>query len=153
MDKNYFSLKDKFGLRFRIALLTTLILLILGFIFFPKIEQNTESSDTEITESKKIKNIRGLEPIIVDPEPLNIDKLNFHYPKELQSAGIEGTVFLELWIDKEGNVINVILMESAHPDLDRIAVENAWKIKFSPAMEKDKPVARRMGFPITFKLK
>jgi len=184
LDKKYYSLKNKFGLRFRIGLLTTLILLILGFIFFPEIERNNTQyfelnpyiipSDT-FEHYIKLINIRELNPVIPDstqyelrkiwnepfpyfvlydetPKPLNLDEINFEYPENLKPLGLEGIVFLELWINKDGRVINVIKMTSIHPDLDKIAVENAWKIKFSPAMQRDKPVAIRYSFPVKFKL-
>jgi len=170
MDKKYYNLKNKFRLRFRIRLLTTLILLILGFIFFPKdeiretspkIRRNTEylkkpQDNIEETEHDHNKKdtlsyyFRG--PHERPPEPLNINKLNFHYPENLRTSGIEGTVCLELWIDKEGDVKDIRVIRSIHPDLDKIAVENAWKIKFSPCMQDGKPVGVPYSFSIEFKL-
>jgi len=88
----------------------------------------------------------------VPPKPLNLDKVKFEYPKSVIMLGVEGTVYLELWIDKEGNVRNVILAKSFYPTLDKIAVENARNLKFSPAMQRDKPVAVRYSFPVHFKL-
>jgi len=88
----------------------------------------------------------------VPPIPLNLDKVKFEYPGQLIPLGIEGIVYLELLIDKEGNVRNVRLFESLHPFLDKVAVEKAWKLKFSPAMQRDKPVAVYYSFPVEFKL-
>ncbi len=83
------------------------------------------------------------------PMPLNLDKVRFDYPGVFQ---IEGTVFLELWIDEEGNVRNVILSKSLHPVFDKVAIDGAKKLKFSPAIQRDKPVAVRYSFPVRFKL-
>jgi protein TonB len=91
-------------------------------------------------------------PYDVAPKPVNIDRIKFEYPKSVVMLGIEGTVYLELWIDKEGNVRNVKLIKSLYPTLDKVAVENAKNIKFSPAMQRDKPVAVRYSFPVKFKL-
>lgn len=88
----------------------------------------------------------------VPPEPLNLNKVQFPYPEVARRLGIAGTVFLELWIDEEGNVRNVILTKSVYPVLDEVALENAWKLKFSPAIQWDKPVAVRYSFPVHFKL-
>jgi len=85
----------------------------------------------------------------VPPKPLNLDKVKFDYPAVFQ---IEGAVFLELWIDKEGNVRKVILTKSLHPVFDKIAIEGAKKLEFSPAIQWDKPVAVRYSFPVHFKL-
>jgi protein TonB len=88
----------------------------------------------------------------VGPKPLNLDKVKFQYPKSVVILGLEGTVYLELWIDKEGNVRNVKLTKSLYPTLDKIAIRNAKNLKFSPAMQREKPVAVRYSFPVRFKL-
>ena len=88
----------------------------------------------------------------VPPEPLNLNKIQFPYPEVARRLGITGTVFLELWIDKEGNVRNVLLTKSVYPVLDEVAIKNAWKLKFSPAIQWGKPVAVRYSFPVYFKL-
>ena len=91
-------------------------------------------------------------PHQVKPKPLNLDKVKFEYPKSMKMLGIEGTVYLQLFIDKEGNVRNVVLMNSLHPALEKVAVENAWKLKFSPAEQRDKTVAVWYAFWVEFKL-
>ncbi len=91
-------------------------------------------------------------PHSVKPKPLNLDEVKFGYPKSMTMLGVSGTVYLQLFIDKEGNVKNVVKMNSLHPTLDKIAVENAWKIKFSPAQQRDKPVAVWYAFWVEFKL-
>jgi TonB family protein len=88
----------------------------------------------------------------ISPKPLNLNEVEFEYPKSVRMLSVEGTVYLELWIDKEGNVRNVKLTKSLYSTLDKIALRNAKKLKFSPAMQRDKPVAVRLSFPVTFKL-
>ena len=88
-----------------------------------------------------------------EPVPLNLDEVNFEYPSHLANLGIEGTVYLKLLIDKEGNVRDVSLYESLHPFLDKVAATKAWKLKFSPAMQRDKAVTVYYSFPVEFKLK
>lgn len=88
----------------------------------------------------------------VKPVPLNLDEVNFEYPSRLVPLGIEGTVYLKLLIDKEGNVRDVSLYDSLHPFLDKVAIEKAWKLKFSPAMQRDKAVVVYYSFPVEFKL-
>ncbi len=87
------------------------------------------------------------------PVPLNLDEVNFEYPSHLAHLGIEGTVYLKLLIDKEGNVRDVSLYKSLHPFLDKVAATKAWKLKFSPAMQRDKAVTVYYSFPVEFKLK
>ena len=92
-------------------------------------------------------------PHDVKPKPLNLDKVKFEYPRSMKMLGISGKVNLQLLVDKKGNVRNVVQMDSLHPTLDKVAVENAWKIKFSPAQQRDKPVAVWYAFWVEFKLK
>jgi peptide/nickel transport system substrate-binding protein len=86
----------------------------------------------------------------VPPKPLNLDKVVFPYPEVAKKLGLNGTVYLELWISKEGNVTNVVLIRSVHPILDKVAVENARQLRFSPAIQGNKPVAVRYSFPVRF---
>jgi len=88
----------------------------------------------------------------VAPIPLNLDEVNFEYPRFIRMLGIEGIVYLQLLINKKGNVKDVVVLNSLHPTLDKIAVQNAWKLKFSPAMQRDKSVSVYYSFPVEFKL-
>lgn len=85
----------------------------------------------------------------VPPRLLNPEEVEFNYPGVFQ---IEGTVFLELWIDNQGKVRKVILLKSLHPIYDKVAIEGAKKLKFSPAIQRDEPVAVRYSFPVRFEL-
>ena len=95
---------------------------------------------------------KGFTPFDIPPKPLNLGEVKFNYPKHVIMLGIEGTVYLELCIDTEGNVRNVEVIKSVYPALDKVASENAWKLKFSPAIQWDKPVAVRYSFPVRFRL-
>jgi peptide/nickel transport system substrate-binding protein len=90
-------------------------------------------------------------PHEVPPKPLNLDKVAFTYPEVAKSLGLSGTVYLQLWIDEKGNVTNVTLIKSVHPILDKVAVTNARKLKFSPAKQGNKAVAVPLSFPVRFK--
>ncbi len=118
-----------------------------------EVEAETIDKTNIIDENGKVSNVEFKRPPFVyyeiPPKPLNLGEVDFDYPGVFQ---IEGTVFLELWIDKEGNVRNVILVKSLHPVFDRVAIEGASKLKFSPAIQRDKPVAVRYSFPVRFEL-
>ncbi|ERP31850.1 TonB-dependent receptor domain-containing protein [Chitinivibrio alkaliphilus] len=55
------------------------------------------------------------------------------YPRELYSAGVEGTVLLQLLISEDGTVEEVSVDESLHPVLDSTAVSAAKQFRFEPA--------------------
>lgn len=106
------------------------------------------------TDSSSIRWIR-LESIdstslLIPPFPLN-EKEIMQYPKSLSWKGLEGKVVTELWIDSFGNVRNVIIKESTHPDLRKLAEESTYKLKFRPAMVyPSKPIAIRLSYPVEY---
>ena len=88
----------------------------------------------------------------VAPQPLNERIMQGIYPEVARRLGIEGKLYLELWIDTKGKVRNVIITKPLYPAIDKVAKEKAYQLKFNPAMQNDKPVAVRLAYPVIFKL-
>jgi len=88
----------------------------------------------------------------VAPKPLNEKIMQGIYPEMAIRSRIEGKLFLELWIDTNGKVRNVIITKPLFPAIDKVAKEKAYQLKFTPAMQRDKPVAVRLAYPVIFKL-
>jgi protein TonB len=88
----------------------------------------------------------------VAPEPLNQEIMQGIYPDVARRLGIEGNLYLELWIDTKGTVRNVIIKKALYPAIDKVAKERAYQLRFSPAMQNDKPVAVRLAYPVVFRL-
>ena len=112
-------------------------------------------TDIPFIDPKNVDVVFNIPPFVYydsPPKPINLDEVDFEYPRSLRILGVSGTVNLELWIDEEGNVRKVIQIDSLHPTLDKIAVKNAWELKFSPAMQGAKSVAVRATFPVRFKI-
>ncbi len=107
-------------------------------------------TETEPEEEEETGELPKFVPHEVPPKPLNLDKVPFAYPEIARTLGLSGTVYLQLWIDKQGNVTNVTVVKSVHPILDKVAVENAKKLKFSPALQGNQPVAVPLSFPVRF---
>ena len=73
------------------------------------------------------------------------------YPPELRADGIGGTVDMYFFIDERGSVQQrQIFKSSGHPTLDRAALAVAGAYRFSPALNRDQPVAVWVSFPITY---
>ena len=106
--------------------------------------------EPETEEEEETGELPKFVPHEVPPKPLNLDKVPFTYPEVAKTLGLSGTVYLQLWVDKQGNVTNVTLVRSVHPILDKVAVENARKLKFSPALQGNQPVAVPLSFPVRF---
>ena len=75
------------------------------------------------------------------------------YPPIAKTAGIEGKVFLQIFVGKDGKPKKVFVAKSyVTSDCDSVAVKTAWNFRFSPAMQRDKPVGVWVSMPIVFKL-
>lgn len=78
---------------------------------------------------------------------------NVIYPEEAKKNGIEGKVFLNVFINEEGNVEKLVVLKSSHPALDSAAIEAVSKVKFTPGKKDGIPVKTQVAIPIKFQLK
>lgn len=77
---------------------------------------------------------------------------NLEYPASAQSQGIEGKVFVQFVVDKDGSLTNVKVVKGIGSGCDEAAVkviQNADKWK--PGQQRGKNVRVRMILPITFR--
>lgn len=75
------------------------------------------------------------------------------YPKVAKKAGIEGRVFVQFIVDKNGNVTDPVVLRSPHKLLSEEALRVIRTAKFKPGKQRTKPVKVRMALPISFRLK
>jgi len=75
------------------------------------------------------------------------------YPEFAIRAGIQGKVFLEILLGKSGNIEDIKLLKGIGGGCDEAAIEAVLKTKFSPGMQRGKPVRVVLSIPITFVLK
>src|SRR5690606_35965159 len=74
------------------------------------------------------------------------------YPEIARLAGIEGRVMVSFVIDEEGNVLNPVVVRGIGGGCDEAAVEAVRKAKFTPGMQRGRPVRVQFTLPVTFKL-
>lgn len=88
------------------------------------------------------------------PVAFNFDSLRatLKYPEIAKKLGIEGTVYLHILVDKEGRVRKVKIQKRVYPALDQAALAFGRKLRFTPALQRDKPVAVWVSIPVTFHL-
>jgi protein TonB len=79
---------------------------------------------------------------------------NFSYPTEARKNKIEGRVFVNFIIEKDGSISNVEIARSAHKLLDDEAERVIKKLpRFAkPAYDDGKPVRMQYTVPINAKL-
>ncbi|WP_437817875.1 TonB-dependent receptor domain-containing protein [Sorangium sp. So ce1078] len=76
------------------------------------------------------------------------------YPPEAEKQGMEGSVTLQLDIDRNGRVKQAVVVESAGHGFDESAVAAAQKLEFEPARRADgTPAAARILYRYSFTLK
>ena len=88
----------------------------------------------------------------VDKAPELLTSLKPEYPELAKLAGIQGTVYLKLLVDEEGNVAETKVVKSVKDMLDESALNAVKKAKFSPAVLKNKPIKVWVVLPVAFKL-
>ena len=76
-----------------------------------------------------------------------------YYPDIIRRAEIEGKVIIEFIVDKNGNVVDMKIIQSVNDKLDEIALNAVKDLKFTPGKQRGKPVKVKMKIPINFRLK
>jgi protein TonB len=88
-----------------------------------------------------------------DSPPVAIKKEAAVYPELASAAGAEGTVLVEVTIDKNGRVISARVVQSdTIKSLEEAAKKAAMGYLFSPAKQRDVPVKARIVIPFEFRL-
>ncbi len=79
--------------------------------------------------------------------------LQRNYPPQLREAKIEGTVVLWIYIDDRGNVVKShVQRSSGYMAMDRVALECAKEMEFTPAKNRDKRTAVWVAQAISFEV-
>jgi TonB family protein len=74
------------------------------------------------------------------------------YPEIAKRAGIEGKVFVQAFIDENGNVVNARIIKGIGGGCDESALDAVKQAKFIPGKQKGKPIKVQVTIPIVFKL-
>ena len=89
-----------------------------------------------------------------DDPPVPLTPIRPKYPEIAQEAGIEGTVFIQAFIDKKGRVIETTIIKGIpNTGLDEAAIEAIRKTRFRPAIQRERAVGVWISIPVNFKLK
>ena len=74
------------------------------------------------------------------------------YPDLATRAGLEGTVWVKIWVDKVGRPRKAVVQKSDALIFNEPATEAAMQWVFTPAMMKNGPVSVWVSIPFRFKL-
>ena len=79
---------------------------------------------------------------------------NIHYPSQARRMNIEGRVFVQFIIEKDGSISQIEVIRGVGGGCDEEAVRVLSNApKWAPGKQRGKPVRVKMVFPIVFKLK
>jgi len=91
--------------------------------------------------------------VFISEPPRVLHEVTATYPPELTRMGIEGTVVCKLYIDENGNVRRVTVLEKAGHGFDELARDALKKFKWSPAHTSDgKAVPTNITYKYRFEL-
>ena len=116
--------------------------------------QETEKEVVEVEEEVPVEiEYVPQHKISVVPEiPTKAILSKIEYPKMAMKQGIEGVVYLELFIDEAGNIRKVNVLKDPGYGFAEAALAALDGITCKPALVNEKPVAVRFRYPIRFVL-
>ena len=89
-----------------------------------------------------------------DDPPQPLSDIRPVYPEIAQEAGIEGTVVVQVFIDKKGRVQDTVILKGIpNTGLDEAAILAIRKTRFRPAKQRERPVGVWISIPVNFRLK
>jgi len=93
-------------------------------------------------------------PFDTPPKPKKGLGIKPIYPEIAKEAGIEGTVYIQFFIDEKGNVTEAYVQKGVpNTGLDEAALNAVKKSKWKPARQREKKVGVWQTVPVRFELK
>jgi protein TonB len=90
--------------------------------------------------------------VAVEKEPVIIRSVEPKYPDMAVRTGLEGKVWVKIWVDREGKPKEVVVLQSDAEIFNNPAIEAAKQFLFTPAYMNDGPVPVWVTFPFKFEL-
>ena len=77
------------------------------------------------------------------------------YPEIARKAGVETRVIIGVYINKEGSPLKtqVLKHSGSNVGFEDAAISAIMKMKWEPALQRDRPVAVWMSIPVNFQLR
>lgn len=132
--------------------LSTMIFLLFGTRTLPA--QSLADSTAAITLAQTQEQQKKAPAVIedLDEQPAPIKTASPAYPKTALRDSLEGSVFLRVTINEQGEVAKVEIEKGTRDDLNAAAVEAMKQWKFKPPTRKGTPVQASVVVPFRFKL-
>ena len=123
----------------------------LSAIQSPVIQQQS-SDQVQIEQDINIQDTDPPDFVPVEKQPVPVKQVQPEYPEIARRAGVEGTVWVKILVDKEGKAKKAVVMKSDAEIFNEPAINAAKQWVFTPAMMNNGPVAVWAAVPFRFKL-
>ena len=90
---------------------------------------------------------------VVERDPVLIRKVEPVFPELALRVGLEGKVWVRIWVDREGRAHKVEVQKSTSEIFNEAALAAAMQFGFIPAYSNNGPVPVWVSIPFTFRLK
>jgi protein TonB len=114
--------------------------------------QQEDGGDVQIQQDLKIEDEAPPDFVPYEKAPVPIREIRPEYPDIARRANMEGTVWVKMWVDKEGKVKKAVVLKSDAEVFNDPAIKAAMQYVFTPAMMNNGPVAVWASMPFRFKL-
>ncbi len=89
-----------------------------------------------------------------DDPPVPLSPIRPKYPEIAQEAGIEGTVVVQVFVDRRGRVKDTVILKGIPiTGLDKSATQAIRSVRFRPAKQRERAVGVWISIPVNFRLK
>lgn len=117
-----------------------------GPVTFPRQSTAEDATDDQAAPQAALVTVQATPLYRVNPPP--------RYPRLARRRGLEGTVLLEVLVDRNGRVREVrVQASSGHPILDRAAFKGVRNWRFSPGTIDGQPSDMWIRVPVRFQLR
>lgn len=117
----------------------------------------TGTGAVQIESDVKVENIEEEAPpadyVPVEKLPEVVKQVKPIYPEIARKAGMEGTVWVKVWVTKEGKIRDVQIVKSDAEIFNQASIDASRQFVFTPAISAAGPVAVWVTFPFKFSLR
>ncbi|MFI5251020.1 MAG: energy transducer TonB [Bacteroidota bacterium] len=118
----------------------------------PAVETGPGNSGVNVEQDIKIQDEDPPDFVPVEKMPVPVKTVQPVYPEIARRAGVEGTVWVKVLVDKEGKAKKALIQKSDADIFNDAAVAAAMQFVFTPAIMNSGPVAVWASIPFRFKL-
>jgi protein TonB len=111
-----------------------------------------DGGTAQVQQDIKIEDEEPAEFVPFEKEPIPIKSPSLVYPEFAKRIGAEGTVWMKIWVDKEGKPKKAVVAKSDNEIFNETAQNLAMQYVFTPAMMNNGPVSVWVTIPFRFKL-